>query len=41
MWETLALGESGALLEATLNIFGSLAVGLAAAAAGFALAGGI
>ena len=38
MWETLALSETGALLEATLNIFGSLAAGLAAAAAGFALA---
>ncbi len=41
MWETLALAESGAILEATLNIFGSLAIGLAAAFAGFALAGGI
>ena len=38
MWESLALSETGALLEATLNIFGSLAAGLAAAAAGFALA---
>ncbi len=38
MWETLALSETGALLEAMLNIFGSLAIGLAAAAAGFALA---
>lgn len=41
MWETLALSETGAVLEATLNIFGSLAVGLAAAASGFALAGGL
>lgn len=40
MWETLALGESGAVLDATVNIFGSLALGLAAAAAGFGLAGG-
>jgi fluoride exporter len=41
MWETLALSESGAMLEATLNVVGSLAVGLAAAAAGFALVGGV
>lgn len=38
MWETLALGEAGAWLEATLNIVGSLVVGLAAAAVGFAVA---
>lgn len=38
MWESLALSETGALLEATLNVVGSLAVGLAAAAGGFALA---
>jgi CrcB protein len=38
MWETLALSENGALLEASLNVVLSLAVGLAAAAAGFAVA---
>jgi CrcB protein len=41
MWESLALSETGSLLEATLNVVGSLAVGLAAAASGFALANGI
>jgi CrcB protein len=34
MWETLALAEAGALLEASLNVIASLAVGLAAAAVG-------
>ena len=38
LWETLALAEAGALQEAALNVVGSLAVGLAAAAAGFGLA---
>jgi fluoride exporter len=37
-WETLALAEAGDLLEATANVAGSLAIGLAAAAAGLALA---
>ena len=37
-WETLALAEAGDLLEASINVFGSLAAGLAAAAAGLALA---
>jgi CrcB protein len=37
-WETLALAETGAFLEAGLNAFGSLAVGLAAAACGLWLA---
>jgi CrcB protein len=34
MWETLALAEAGALLEASLNVIASLAVGLLAAALG-------
>lgn len=38
LWESLALAESGALLSATVNVLGSLAVGFAAAAAGFGLA---
>jgi fluoride exporter len=38
MWETIALAETGALLEAAANLAGSLAVGLAAAALGFWLA---
>jgi fluoride exporter len=38
MWETIALAETGALLEATLNAVGSLAVGLAAAGCGFWIA---
>jgi CrcB protein len=38
-WETLALAESGALLAAAANVLLSLAVGLAAAAAGLGLAG--
>lgn len=37
-YESLALAEAGALLEALGNIVGGLAVGLAAAAAGFGLA---
>jgi CrcB protein len=38
LWESLALAEAGALGQAALNIIGSLAVGLAAAGAGFGLA---
>jgi len=38
LWESLALAEGGALGQAALNLLGSLAAGLAAAAAGFALA---
>ncbi len=34
MWETLALAESGAILEAGLNALGTLAVGLGAAGLG-------
>jgi CrcB protein len=37
-WETLALTETGDLLEASINIAGSFAAGLAAAAAGLGLA---
>lgn len=37
-WESLALAEGGALGEASLNIVGSLAAVLAAAAVGFGLA---
>ena len=37
-WETLALAESGDVLEASINIVGSFAAGLAAAAAGLGLA---
>jgi len=37
-YESLALAEAGALLESVGNIVGSLAVGLAAGAAGFGLA---
>ena len=37
-WETLALAETRSMLEAALNIVGSFAVGLAAAAAGFGVA---
>jgi CrcB protein len=37
LWESLALAETGALVEAAGNIAGSLAVGLLAAAAGFGL----
>lgn len=38
MWESIALAETGARLQAGVNIVGSLVVGLAAAAAGFGLA---
>jgi fluoride exporter len=38
VWETLSLAEGGAPVQAALNLLGSLAAGLAAAAAGFALA---
>jgi CrcB protein len=34
MWETLALGETGALLQAGLNLVGSLGLGMAAAGLG-------
>jgi CrcB protein len=37
LWETLALAEGGAAALAALNLLGSLAAGLAAAAAGWAL----
>lgn len=37
-WESLAVAETGALGQASLNIFGSLAAGFAAAAAGLAIA---
>jgi fluoride exporter len=37
-WETLALAEAGELLEASLNIVGSIAAGLVAAGAGLAVA---
>jgi CrcB protein len=37
-WETLVLAESGAVLQAVLNLLGSVALGLAAAAAGLGLA---
>jgi len=37
-WETLALAETGELLQAGLNVVGSFAIGLAAAAAGLGLA---
>jgi CrcB protein len=37
-WETVALAETGELLEASLNIVGSFAAGLGAAAAGLGLA---
>ncbi len=37
-WETLALAETGDLLEASINIVGSFAAGLAAASAGLGLA---
>jgi CrcB protein len=38
VWETLALEEDGSHAAAALNVAGSLALGLAAAAAGLALA---
>jgi CrcB protein len=37
-WETLALAEGGELLEASANVLGSFAAGLAAGGAGLALA---
>jgi CrcB protein len=37
-WETVALAEAGELLEVSLNVVGSVAAGLVAAAAGLALA---
>lgn len=37
-WETLALVETGDILEASLNVLGSFAAGLAAASAGLGLA---
>ena len=37
-WETVALAETGDLLEASINIIGSFAAGLAAAGAGLGLA---
>lgn len=36
-WETLALAEAGEILEASFNVLGSFAAGLAAAAAGLGL----
>jgi CrcB protein len=38
MWETIALAETGALLQAALNVVATLAVGLAAAALGLWIA---
>ena len=38
MWETIALAETGALIEATLNVVVTLVVGLAAAALGLWIA---
>jgi CrcB protein len=38
VWESVAFAESGAWRPAVLNLLGSLAVGLAAASAGLALA---
>ncbi|MHB8339753.1 MAG: fluoride efflux transporter CrcB [Mycobacteriales bacterium] len=38
LWESLALAEKGAVGQASANLVGSLATGLAAAAAGFGLA---
>jgi CrcB protein len=37
-WETIALTETGDLLEASVNVVGSFAAGLAAASAGLGLA---
>ena len=37
-WETVALAETGDLLEASVNIVGSFAAGMAASAAGLGLA---
>jgi CrcB protein len=39
-WETIALAEEGSVLEASLNLLGSVALGLAAAALGLALTSG-
>lgn len=39
-WESLALAEEGSVLEASLNVVGSVVLGLAAAAAGLALTSG-
>lgn len=36
-WETLALAEEGSVLSASLNVLGSVVLGLAAAAAGLVL----
>jgi CrcB protein len=41
VWESIALTEAGAVGQAALNLVGSLAVGLAAAAGGLALAGAL
>jgi CrcB protein len=38
VWESLALGEAGAVAEAVINVLGSFAAGLAVAAAGLGLA---
>lgn len=38
LWESLALAEAGAVRVAAVNLVGSLAAGLVAAAAGFGLA---
>jgi fluoride exporter len=38
MWETIALSETGALLEAAANVVGSVVLGLLAAGAGLWLA---
>jgi fluoride exporter len=38
LWESVALAETGAVSQAALNVFGSLAAGFAAAAAGLGLA---
>ncbi|HEU5033129.1 MAG TPA: fluoride efflux transporter CrcB [Mycobacteriales bacterium] len=38
LWESLALAEAGAARQATLNLAGSLAAGLLAAAAGLGVA---
>ncbi|HJQ00713.1 MAG TPA: fluoride efflux transporter CrcB [Jatrophihabitans sp.] len=37
-WETVALAETGDLLEASMNILGSFAAGMTAASAGLGLA---
>jgi CrcB protein len=38
MWETIALTESGALVEAAINVLATLVIGLAAAALGLWIA---